>query len=203
MLLIVLQTETIVINQNLFLVKEHAGIFKAANNYDIYNPDTNEIVMMCRENKLNIFNKILRFTKYKQISPFNIQILDANDNQLIRVERGFSLIRSKVRVYDQNDEIIGTFKQKLISIGGSFRVLDKNDVEQCMLKGKWTSWDFHFMAQDVELAHVSKEWAGMAKELFTSADNYVLSINEIVPADSDMRKLIIAAVMCIDMVLKE
>jgi hypothetical protein len=39
--------------------------------------------------------------------------------------------------------------------------------------------------------------------LFTTADNYVLQINENVPADSPLRVLILAAVMCIDLVLKE
>jgi uncharacterized protein YxjI len=39
--------------------------------------------------------------------------------------------------------------------------------------------------------------------MFTSADNYVLEINPKVPADDNIRKLILAAVMCIDMVLKE
>ena len=43
----------------------------------------------------------------------------------------------------------------------------------------------------------------MGKELFTSADNYVLEISESIPADNVARPLIIAAVMCIDMVLKE
>jgi hypothetical protein len=39
--------------------------------------------------------------------------------------------------------------------------------------------------------------------LFTSADNYMLSISENVPPDSQIRQLILAAVLCIDMVLKE
>jgi hypothetical protein len=39
--------------------------------------------------------------------------------------------------------------------------------------------------------------------MFTSADNYVLEISETVPADNAARQLILAAVMCIDMVLKE
>jgi len=55
----------------------------------------------------------------------------------------------------------------------------------------------------VELAHVSKKWAGVGKELFTSADNYVLEIAKSVAPDSAARQLILAAVMCIDMVLKE
>ena len=43
----------------------------------------------------------------------------------------------------------------------------------------------------------------MGKELFTSADNYVLTIDPEIPAEAPARKLILAAVMCIDMVLKE
>ena len=43
----------------------------------------------------------------------------------------------------------------------------------------------------------------MGKELFTSADNYMLQTSDSVPTDSLIRQLIFAAVMCIDMVLKE
>ena len=56
---------------------------------------------------------------------------------------------------------------------------------------------------DRELAHVTKKWAGIGKELLTSADDYVLQISDSVPADNAARQLILAAVMCIDMVLKE
>jgi len=53
------------------------------------------------------------------------------------------------------------------------------------------------------LAKVSKKWGGLSKELFTSADNYILQISEEVPPDQPVRQLIMAAVLCIDMVLKE
>ncbi len=73
----------------------------------------------------------------------------------------------------------------------------------CQLKGKWTSWDFKFLDGEKELAHVSKQWNGIGKELFTSADNYMLEISNEVLEDDNVRSLILAAVMCIDMVLKE
>ena len=104
---------------------------------------------------------------------------------------------------DANNQYIGGFKQKLFSIGGAFTVLDANAQPVCELKGKWTGGDFRFLSGEVELAHVTKKWAGLGKELFTSADNYVLEISQSVPADSVARQLILAAVMCIDMVLKE
>jgi uncharacterized protein YxjI len=44
---------------------------------------------------------------------------------------------------------------------------------------------------------------GIGREMFTSADNYMLEIEPTVPQNDSVRLLILAAVMCIDMVLKE
>jgi uncharacterized protein YxjI len=55
-----------------------------------------------------------------------------------------------------------------------------------------------------EIARVGRKWSGFGKELFTSADNYMLSIDPAaVPVDSPLRPLILGAVLCVDMVLKE
>lgn len=192
-----------VLNQNLFFVKEHVGMFKAANNYDIYNPETQEMIMTCREEKLGFFTKIFRFTDYKRLTPFEVEIKTISREKILTVKRGTSLFLSTVEVFDENNKLIGKFKQKFFSIGGKFKVLNHNDEELCMLKGKWTSWNFDFIKDNVKFAHVSKKWSGVGKELFTSADNYMLSISEAVPKDNTLRILILAAVMCIDMVLKE
>jgi len=191
------------INKNLFLVKEHVGIFKAANNFDIHDPETGEVILECREPVLGFFTKLLRFTDYKRMTPFDVQIRTADGQPVVRIHRGVSIFLSKVLVSDHNDDVIGGFKQKFFSIGGKFDVLDKNEQPVCRLQGKMLGWDFRFMDGENQLAKVTKKWAGLGKELFTSADNYVLEISESVGEDADKRKLILAAVMCIDMVLKE
>jgi uncharacterized protein YxjI len=192
-----------ILNRNLFFVKEHVGMFKAANNYDILDPNNQELIMTCREENLGGFTKILRFTDYKRMTPFEIEIKTQAGENVLTVKRGVSIFLSKVEVLDQNNKLVGSFKQKFFSIGGKFDVLDTNDNVLCRLKGKWTSWDFKFLNDKMEYAHVSKKWSGFGKELFTSADNYMLSINEKVEKDDPIRLLILAAVMCIDMVLKE
>ena len=191
------------LNANLFLVKEHTGFFKAANNFDIHNPETGEIVMECREDNLGFLTKMLRFTDYKRMTPFDIEIRTPDGEPIVRVTRGVSFFLSKVNVLNEGGERIGGFKQKFFSLGGAFSVLGVNDEPLCQLKGKWTGWDFSFMAGDRQLARVTKKWAGLGKELFTTADNYVLQIDDNVPPDSPLRQLILGAVMCIDMVLKE
>jgi uncharacterized protein YxjI len=137
------------------------------------------------------------------MTPFNVEIAAASGEKLISVKRGIAVFRSNVEVFDEKERLIGTFKQKFFSFGGRFEILDKNEKPVATLQGKWTGWDFKFTHENKQLAQVSKKWAGMGKELFTSADNYVLQIEETVAQDSPQRQLILAAVMCIDMVLKE
>ncbi len=191
------------LNRNMFLVKEHVGMFKATSNYDVFDPETGEELLQCREEQLGMLTKIFRFTDYKRMTPFDVQIRTSAGEPVLRVKRGFSLFLSKVDVLDENHQRIGGFQQKLFSIGGAFSVLGKNNEPMCDLKGKWTSWEFRFLAGDNELAKVSKKWSGLGKEMFTSADNYMLQISEQVPQDNPVRQLILAAVMCIDLVLKE
>ena len=191
------------LNMNRFLVKEHVGLIKAANNYDIYDPETGEMVMVCREDNLGSVTKLLRFTDWKRNTPFDIEIRTSDGEPLIRVTRGVAIFLSDVSVYDENDTLIGGFQQKFFSIGGAFDILDAQGNSLCSLRGKWTGWDFRFVHNDIEFAHVTKEWAGIGKEFFTSADNYMLEISSSVKQNNPIRQLILAAVMCIDMVLKE
>ncbi len=193
-----------VLNKNLFFVKEHVKMFKAANSFDIFDPQTQEMIMQAREDRLGFFTKIFRFTDYKRMTPFEIDINTPTGERILTVKRGVTWFVSTVEVLDEKDQLIGKFKQKFFSFGGKFEVLDASERSLCWLKGKWTSWDFKFVSNDgKEFATVTKKWSGFGKEFFTSADNYVLQIEEQVPANHPLRQLILAAVMCIDLVLKE
>lgn len=88
-------------------------------------------------------------------------------------------------------------------INNNFYIENTVEVPRCTPKGKWTSWDFKFVKDNLEFATITKKWKGLGRELFTTADNYMLSINDAVGQDSPLRQMILAAVMCIDMVLKE
>lgn len=191
------------LQHNLFLVKEHIGLFKAANNFDILNPQTGEIMLECREERLGLLTRLLRFSDLKRKTPFEIDIRTPVGEVLVRVRRGFAFFISNVEVQDGNGQTIGGFRQKFFSIGGRFTVVGSGGQDLCQLRGSWTGWDFRFEQDGRELARISKKWAGLGKEFLTSADNYMLQISDSVPREDPVRPLILAAVMCIDMVLKE
>jgi len=187
---------------NQFFVKEQVGVLKASNSYDIFDPATEQKVLECREPNLGLLAKAFRFSEYKRNTPFNIEVRTPEGVKVLSVRKGLSIFLSKVDVLDENDNVVGRFRQKF-SLGGKFVVIDSEEKIVCTLQGKWASWNYRFLQGDTELASVSKKWAGLGKELFTSADNYMLSISSEIDAEDPIRLLIVAAVMCFDMVLKE
>ncbi|WP_310555109.1 phospholipid scramblase-related protein [Flavobacterium sp.] len=192
-----------ILNKNLYFIKEKTGIFKAANSYDILDPETSKVLMTSTEPNLGFFTKIVRFTKYKSMTPFNVVLSTTSNHNVVNLKRGVTIFRSDVQVFDDKDRQIGIFKQKFWSMGGKFEVYDMQGKQVCLVEGKWTGWDFKFTRDNQEIAIVTKKWAGLGKELFTSADNYILEIKNTVPQDDIVRQFIMAAVLCIDMVLKE
>jgi hypothetical protein len=50
---------------------------------------------------------------------------------------------------------------------------------------------------------VTKQWAGLGKELFTSADNYVIALDERLPVAPEAAALLLAAGLAIDTVYNE
>jgi len=192
-----------ILEKNLYLFKEHVGFLKAHNNYDIYDPESKEMILHCREKNLNAFYKIVRlFRNYKRMTPFEIEIKGLDDKKILKVKKGFSFFLSKIQVFDENDNLVGIFKQRL-SFNTNFDMLDKREKLVCNLKGNFIGWNFKFLRGDTEVGLVTKKWAGIGKEMFTSADNYILEIKNKVEKDSPLRLLILAAVICIDMVIKE
>ena len=54
-----------------------------------------------------------------------------------------------------------------------------------------------------EIGTVTKKWAGLGKELFTSADNYVIALTDLKGASPAASALLLAAGLAIDIVFKE
>ena len=86
-----------VLNNNLFLVKEHVGLFKAANNFDIYDPESGDVILHCREPRLGMLTKLFRFTDYKRLTPFEIEITTPSGEPVCSVHRGFSFLLSTLK----------------------------------------------------------------------------------------------------------
>ena len=190
------------LNKNMFIIKQHIGMFKAANNFDIYDPETSQIFLNCREENLGFFTKLFRFTKYKVFTPFNVDIKATNGDPVVSLNRGSSFGFSPIAILDENNMQIGKLDRKFKFGGAKIEIIDSSNTNIATLSGNFIGWDFKIKKEEVVLATITKKWAGIGKELFTSADNYILVINDNVKMDDPIRPFLLSSVLCIDFLLK-
>jgi len=189
--------------RNALLVEEQAGPWRATFCFDVRDPQDATLLMTCREEPIGRLTRIVRYSTYRRTTPFNLRVRDNDGRPIVRLARGVPILSSHVRIYDGDDVLIGTLRQRPFSIRGVFDVLDATERPVCRLQGRGVRTEFALLTPErVELARITKRWAGLRKELFTSADHFLLQVADIVPPDPLLRQLILAAAVGIGLVVK-
>lgn len=193
------------LHRNNYFIREHAGLMKLSDVYDILDPETKQKIGEARE-EISGWVKVARLLINKSLMPTRIAVYEGaaapNQRLLFSVRRGVALFRPKVTILDASGSSLGYLQSKMLSLGGAFRVFTADGQEIALVKGDWKGWNFRFLGGgETELGLVTKKWAGLGKELFTSADNYMITIHG--GPDPTMTTLLLAAGLAIDTVFKE
>jgi uncharacterized protein YxjI len=187
-----------------FFIKEQVAFLRSTSTYDIFDPDTREQVGVAREQP-GSFARILRWFVSKRLTATSIEVYETEDESLVfTIHRPMSLWQERVNVYDADHRLMGYFLSKVLSWGRGFWVYDHEGLPFAELKGDWVGWNFVFVTPEgQELGAVTKSWAGLGRELFTSADNYVVSIHEELEDQPIAKMLLLAAALAVDLVYYE
>ncbi len=181
-------------------VRERVAVIKLTDTYDLLDPDTKAVVGIAWEN-VSGWIKFFRLLINKSLLPTTVEIASAEKQPpMLIIKRNVGFLRKKVTVFDGHGVQLGFFKSKIFSLGGGFLVYSPDGQQFADVKGDWKGWNFKFLdASGQEMGLVTKKWAGLGKELFTSADNYIVEIKD----GTSNNALLIAAAIAIDTVLKE
>lgn len=194
------------LDRTAYYIKEHVGFLKLSDTFDILDPDTQEQLGIAKE-KPGALVQVMRLLINKKLLPTKVFVYEGADfnndaNLLFSIQRGITLINSKVNVLDEAGQVVGWFKSKFFSLGGAFRVFDASGTEVALVKGNWKGRSFQFLdTGGKEIGKIDQQWAGLAKEMFTSADRYIITLNE--QPSPGLAILLLAAGLAIDTVFKE
>lgn len=194
------------LDRTTYVIREHVGMLKLSDTYDILDSDTQQQIGIAKEEPgaLVLF---LRFLIDKKMLPTKVFIYEGDNPEdrsrlQFSIERGFTFLRAQVNVCDSQGRVIGWFKRKMLSLGGAFNVFNAQGEQIAAVKGDWKGWNFKFLDNsENEIGNISKEWAGLAKEMFTSADTYVLKLHS--QPTPETAALLVAAGLAVDIVFKE
>jgi uncharacterized protein YxjI len=187
-----------------FMVKERVGFLKLTDAYDIF--DLNSSVQLgIAQEAVSPLIKVLRLLINKRLLPTSIEVRASDGGPaMLTIKRGVGFLRTPVQVLDQTGRQIGSFKSKVLTLGGGFDVFDSTGNKIAEIKGDWKGWNFTLRgAQGEEIGTVTKKWAGIGKEFFTTADNYAIALNETAPRSQETVAMLLAAGLAVDTVYKE
>jgi uncharacterized protein YxjI len=190
------------LDRKTYVVKERTGLMKLVDTYDLLDPQTGQQIGIAKEEPPGPI-KYLRLFMNNKWFPTVVNVYEQEGGRpVLSIHRGVAIFRPKVHVKAGGREL-GYFKAKFLSIGPSFNIFDMQDREIGSVKGDWKGWNFQLLTpQGEELGRVTKKWAGL-KELFTTADTYVIALSDSATGRPDVAQLLLAAGLAIDTVFKE
>jgi uncharacterized protein YxjI len=186
---------------NEYFIDEKVQFFKFHNVYKIYDPMGLQIGTVTQH--VSGWHKFLRLFLKKAMFPFHLDVTDTNDRVLASIHRGWTFWMSKITIKDGNDVVSGYIKQKFRFLKPRFQIFDANEMQIAEINGDWKAWNFSITDPNgMQVGSINKKWAGVAKEFFTSADKYYVSIVPSYAEDRNKMNIVVTAIT-IDMVLKE
>ncbi|MGH9186137.1 MAG: phospholipid scramblase-related protein [Acidimicrobiales bacterium] len=191
-----------IFTEPVLVVNQKAKLIEINNEYAIYDQHGRQIGAV-RQVGQSMAKKALRLlTSVDQFMTHSMQIVDMNNHVLLALTRPAKMFKSRVIVQDGSGREIGQVVQQ--NMVGKIRFsLEANGTPVGSLNAEnWRAWNFNILdAQGTEVARITKTWEGLAKTMFTTADNYVVQLHR--PLEEPLRSVVVASALCVDTALKQ
>jgi len=189
-----------------FFVRERVAVLKLTDTYDILDPESQQQVGLARDEP-SALAKFARLLVSRRLLPTTVNVYESESAPpVLSLRKTPGFLHATVVVTDAAGSELGRFRSKLFSLGGGFLVCDAAGSQVADVQGDWKGWNFRFLgAAGEELGVVTKKWAGVGRELFTTADSYMIALAAGATGSGAPRHaaLLLAAGLAIDIVFKE
>lgn len=184
------------------VVNQKAKVIEITNEYAVYDQNGTQIAAV-RQVGQTAAKKVMRaLTSFDQYMTHKLEIVDASGAALLRITRPAKFIKSKFQIERGDGAPIGEIIQENAIGKIRFSLTSGGHVVGSLNAENWRAWNFNIQDHTgAEVARITKTWEGLAKTLFTTADNYVVTIHR--PLDEPLRSLVVAAALSVDTALKQ
>ena len=184
-----------------YFIDEKVNFLQFENEYKVFN-DRGEHIGAVKQ-KLSGGDKVLRLLFNKAMMPFHLQIQNASGMVEATIDRGWTFFMSKITVSGPQGMPLGRVEQKFAFFKPTFKIFDTNNVFLAEITGDRKECNLVINnAQDQQNGQITKKWAGLAQEIFTTADKYNVTLTEY-NMSPEHKIAVLASAITIDMVLKE
>lgn len=184
------------------VVNQKAKLIEINQEFAVYDQHGRQIGAV-RQVGQSAAKKALRFvSNVDQFLTHKFQVVDSEGRVVLALTRPAKLMKSRMIVQGGDGQEIGQIVQQNV-IGKIRFSLEAGGQSVGSLNGEnWRAWNFNVKDESGrEVARITKTWEGLAKTMFTTADNYVVKIHESLP--QPLLSLVVASALSVDTALKQ
>lgn len=185
-------------NRTRLFVKERVAFIKLRDTYDLLEAESLSPVGLAKDEPAP-WAKWARLLVRKTMLPTTLNIYaGTNPQPQLRVHKRPGFFRTRLEIRDAQGQLLAQVISKVFTLGGAFVIQDALRQPIGELSGDWKGWDYTATLRGEPLGRVTKKWAGLAKELFTNADQYLVEAQR-----PEHFKLLLGLALAVDLVYKE
>ncbi|MDO8389134.1 MAG: phospholipid scramblase-related protein [Actinomycetota bacterium] len=186
----------------ILVVNQKAKLIELNNQYSVFNKDGQQIAAVNQVGQSAAKKAMRLLTSLDQFMTHKLEITDMQGHVVLRITRPAKVMKSTVIVSDANDQEIGRIVQENMIGKINFSLQAGGYTYGAIKAENWRAWNFRIEDHTGnELARITKTFEGIAKTMFTTADNYVVQIHTQIP--QPLNSLVVAAALSIDTALKQ
>lgn len=186
----------------ILVVNQKAKIIEVNNEYAISDQHGNQIGAV-RQVGQSTAKKVMRvLTSMDQFLTHKLQVVDAQGTVQLQLTRPAKVMKSRIIVQDGAGTEIGQVVQENMMGKIRFGLMAGAQRVGSINAENWRAWNFSIRdAAEDEVAKITKTYGGLARSVFTQADNYVVQIHR--PLEGVLQPLVVAAAVSVDTALKQ
>ncbi|MDX2675030.1 LURP-one-related/scramblase family protein [Streptomyces soliscabiei] len=189
-------------SEPVLVVNQKAKLIELTNEYKVMDQQGNQLGSVVEVGQ-GFLRKVVRFlSDWDQYFTHRLEIRDAHGQPVLRLTRPAKIFKSRVIVTRPDGQQVGEIVQQ--NVFGKINFAINADGRQigAVKAENWRAWNFAIVDhEENEVARITKTWEGLAKTVFTTADNYVLQIHYQLP--EPLLSLVVATALTVDTALKQ
>jgi uncharacterized protein YxjI len=184
------------------VVNQKAKLIELTNEYAVYDRAGTQLGSVVEVGQGALKKAARLLTSVDQFLTHRLEVRDAAGTPQLLLTRPAKVVRSRVVVERPGVGEVGQLVQE--NVFGKIRFgLHSGGRQVGSLNAQnWRAWDFQILDEGgTEVARIKKTFEGVAKTLFTTADNYVVEIHR--PLQDPLLSLVVASALTVDTALKQ
>jgi uncharacterized protein YxjI len=189
--------------RNLLVISQKAKLIELTDEYRVRDEEGNDIGYIREEGQSTLKKAARLLTDLDQFFTHRLAMYDKDGTKVVELLRPRKIMKSRVEITDGEGRPVGVIVQQNVLGKKKFGLQSATGEQLGRVNAEnWRAWDFAI--EDMtgqEVGRITKKWAGLLKEGFTTADNYVLEITGQV--SDDLRLMMLGSAAGVDLALKQ